>query len=82
MMSEVMSGIKYPESTRLTFFVPVMLISCRTDSDAIVYYFYHTILHLTYRNNHRRIEIELAQQDGDLWAIACTERDSSTWEHL
>ena len=37
MMSEVMSGIKYPESTRLTFFVPVMLISCRTDSDAIVY---------------------------------------------
>lgn len=56
-----------------------MLISCRTDSDAIciLYLIYHT-----YHIPHRHRGFISRRQDGDLWVIAGAEGDSSTWEYI
>jgi hypothetical protein len=76
-----MGGTKYPEVTRLTFFPSTMLISCRTDSDAIVYCInYHT--HYIIISYIHPAERGIVCKDGDLWIVAGIEGDSSTWEYI
>ena len=72
---------KYPEVTRLTFFPVAMLISCRTDSDAIVH---SPTNYIIFINPYPIYPAELGidHKNGDLGFIACTKGDSGTWEYI